>query len=269
MAACRGVEERLAEARSTGRLNLRQAQPPCRTLSLNRRAPPNRRTSLPPTLLRHHFLASQPPCSLSKRSTATASWPPNRRITYYLPKRSSCSYLPPNALEEALAAAVAASSARGAAQLTELDLSSCGLHELPAHVATLAPSLQRLTLKNNRLASLPLDVLGRMRLQGLDLEGNCVAALGEGDLARLPALRQLNLSANGLAALPASIGDCRALEGLTAANNPMTALPDSLGDCPALTQLDVSGCRLLSLPASLARTRSLQRLFAQVGRVGG
>lgn len=203
-----------------------------------------------------------PACFAATAPLAAGRSVPNRRSLCM-----HCSYLPPEALEDALATAVAASSARGAAQITDLDLSSCGLQALPAGVAALAPSLLRLTAKYNWLASLPLDVLGRMeRLQGLDLEGNCVAALGEGDLARLP-LRHLNLSANCLQALPASIAGCRSLEVLVVANNPLRALPDSLGDCPALLHLDVSGCRLLALPASLARSRSLQRLFAQVRRV--
>lgn len=171
----------------------------------------------------------------------------------------------PAALEGCLAAALAAG-----AQVAELDLSSCGISALPPWLTErpeLARSLRRLTLKYNALTRLDAALLARLPcLEALDAEGNQIAALGEGELPALPRLRCLNLSSNGLAALPADLAACASLEALLAANNPLAHLPDGLGACPALQLLDVSSCRLAALPASLSQCRSLQRLFCQVRR---
>lgn len=176
-----------------------------------------------------------------------------------------CSYLgAPALVEDALEQALAAAGVR----ITELDLSSNELRgdTLPLSLAAF-PHLRVLRLKYNRLAALP-SLAQLPRLQQLDLDGNQIGALGEGELAALPeGLRHLSLSSNWLAAVPDGLGVtcCRALTHLDVSNNPLTALPDSLGSCPALTHLDVSSCRLTVLPASLAQCRTLQRFFCQVG----
>lgn len=174
----------------------------------------------------------------------------------------SCSYLEdPAQLEGALSQALAAG-----VHVADLDLSSCGLEVLPPWLARpeLAP-LRRLTARHNRLGRLDAVLLGQLpHLQELDLEGNQISDLGEGELPRLQALRHLSLSSNGLAALPDSLARCRALEVLCASNNPLTQLPEGLGACPALTHFDVSSCRLAALPASMAQSRTLQRFFCQV-----
>lgn len=173
----------------------------------------------------------------------------------------------PAALEGCLDAALAAG-----APVAELDLSSCGLAALPPWLTTrpeLARGLRRLTVKYNALTRLDSALLAQLpRLEALDAEGNQIAAVGEGELPALPHLRSLNLTSNGLAALPADLAACASLEALLAANNPLAHLPDGLGACPALQLLDVSGCRLAALPASLAQCRRLQRLFCQVRRRG-
>lgn len=172
------------------------------------------------------------------------------------------SYLPPAALEEAIATALA----NPGVHVAELDVSSCGLEELPPLVASFS-ALRSLRAKYNRLARLPVELLAALpRLEAVDLEGNRVAVLEDGALQALgDRLRSLNLSGNGLAALPDGVGRCRALEALTLANNPLVQLPEALASCPALSHLDVSSCRLVALPAALAGSKSLQRFFCQVG----
>ena len=188
--------------------------------------------------------------------------PPPARPPTPLPQaretgRLNCSHLGAAGLEDALSAALASGL-----HIVELDVSSNELESLPPAIAVL-PGLRVVRAKYNNLPRLPAEVLAQLPLLSqLDLEGNRIAGVVESALPQLVSLRSLNLSSNGLLALPDSIGACSKLEVLAASNNPLTQLPDSLGACPALTHLDVSSCRLLALPASLARSR-LQRLFCQ------
>lgn len=59
----------------------------------------------------------------------------------------------------------------------------------------------------------------------------------------LTALTQLNLGANLLPGLPASLGCLTALQALLVSGNQLALLPASLGQLTALTRLDVSMCR--------------------------
>ena len=245
------------EALETGHLNLRRA------LNLRRRRRRlrfGRRLRFAPAPCACRPPCCCAPCQRVLLCAAATQWPSLSCKHTLLPCRS---YLTdPAAVEACLSAALAAG-----AHVAELDLSSCGLAVLPPWLATpqLARCLRRLTLKYNALNRLDAALLARLpRLEALDLEGCQVAAVAEGELPALPALRSLNLSSNGLAALPADLAACPALEALLAANNPLAQLPDALGACPALQLLDVSGCRLGALPPSLAQCRTLQRLFCQV-----
>lgn len=162
-----------------------------------------------------------------------------------------------------------ASAPQHSLRVAECDLSSNVLEALPARLGAVLPRLRTLRAKYNRLAVLPAEALGALRLEALDLEGNQVASLPDDALPALgPQLRRLNLAANGLAALPDSVSRCRGLEALTLSNNPLTALPEALAGCQ-ITHLDVSNCRLTALPPALATCHTLQRFFCQVGRGRG
>lgn len=153
-------------------------------------------------------------------------------------------------------------------RVVECDLSSNGLEALPAGLGAAMPRLRTLHVKYNRFSALPAEALGTLQLEGLDLEGNQITALGNHTLPALGlALRRLNLAANGLAMLPDSVACCKRLEALVLCNNPLTVLPEALAGCP-LTHLDVSGCRLTALPPALAACRTLQRLFCQASEQG-
>ena len=234
------MEERLVEARETGKLNLRQAA---------RRRWRLRCCRLPP-----------PPCASSSsiENQQSNCMPPTIKLHSYLEGGS-------HALDGAIEAAQAAGI-----RVVELDISSCGLDALPAALPRLAPTLRMLRLKYNPgITSLDVGALCRLpRLELLDADGCGIATLPhQAALPRLSTLRHLSLASNGLASLPDNIASLPALAVLCISNNPLTALPDALGACPALELLDVSGCRLAgdSLPPSLALCRTLQRLFCQVG----
>ena len=126
--------------------------------------------------------------------------------------------------------------------LTRLSLSACGL--CAANVAWSA-----LSAAGSSLASLRLD-------------RNLLDGLPDGLLPSLPALTELCLAGNRLAALPAGVGALSQLRTLDCSDNALAALPPELGDCAALEAVDASGNQLCELPAELGRCRKLATLRA-------
>jgi len=86
-----------------------------------------------------------------------------------------------------------------------------------------------------------------------ELAGNQIAELGEGVLAGLTAVRDLDLSGNALARLGDGLAAMLALATLALERNRLDALPASLGGCAALARLDVSHNQLRALPVRGAR----------------
>lgn len=153
-----------------------------------------------------------------------------------------------------------------------LDLSACGLSELPAEVFTLADTLEILDLTGNALTALPDDLPRLRKLRIVFASGNRFTALPEvlGRCERLemvgfkanrirqvsanslPAqLRWLILTDNRIDALPAEIGRCQRLQKLALAGNRLRALPPELAACTRLELLRISANALTELPAWL------------------
>ena len=88
---------------------------------------------------------------------------------------------------------------------------------------------------------------------GLNLNGQSISALAEGDFDGLTALTGLYLNNNSLAALPAGVFDgLTALTELHLNNNPLAALPAGVfDDLSALTDLRLDNNRLAALPAGV------------------
>lgn len=110
--------------------------------------------------------------------------------------------------------------------------SNSRLQSLPTSLfCKLSDSLVVLSLKNNRLTSLP-DEIGSMRsLQSLRLDGNLFTSL------------------------PDSICQLIGLEKLIVNNNFLTHLPDAIGDLINLRELNVANNRLGSLPLGLCNVK--------------
>lgn len=89
------------------------------------------------------------------------------------------------------------------------------------------------------------------RVRELHLDGCGLRSLPDGFCANLPALEDLALHDNRLAALPADIGLLKSLFSLRLDRNLLRELPRSIGDCAALTVLHVDGNPLQSLPDEL------------------
>lgn len=150
-----------------------------------------------------------------------------------------------------------------------LDLSSCGLSELPAEVFDLADTLEILDLSSNALSALPDDLPRLHKLRIVFASGNRFTALPEvlGHCEQLemvgfktnrirqvsanslPArLRWLILTDNQIEALPAEIGRCQRLQKLALAGNLLQQLPPELAACTRLELLRIAANQLTELP---------------------
>jgi Leucine-rich repeat (LRR) protein len=85
-------------------------------------------------------------------------------------------------------------------------------------------------------------------LGNLGLDDDDLAALMPGIAALSPYLTTLNLTGNGLTALPDTLGQLTALTTLNLAANELTALPEALGQLIALRSLSLQRNRLRMLP---------------------
>jgi hypothetical protein len=75
-----------------------------------------------------------------------------------------------------------------------------------------------------------------------------------------PTLVVLDLSDNGLTALPQALQQCTSLEELNISNNPLRSLPTWLSDLAGLRVLVVDRCGIQSLPQELAQLIALHTL---------
>ena len=154
--------------------------------------------------------------------------------------------------------------------LTSLDLSYNRIASLLPRDLSLAPGLQRLILRGNRLSILSDQSLtGLWSLAVLDLADNQLAALPAAGLFHAAAnLQELSLQNNSLSALgPDALAGLDSLLLLNLSRNALTSAGLSeraLRHLPKLVALDLSHNRLSSLPASLlAEQHGLQILNLQ------
>ena len=156
--------------------------------------------------------------------------------------------------------------------IRRLDLSGCGLTELPAEVFALADTLEILDLSGNALSALPdalvdlrqlrivfasnnrfthlPEVLGRC--EQLEMVGFKANQIQQVSAAALPArLRWLILTDNQIDSLPPEIGRCHRLQKLALAGNRLNALPPAMAACARLELLRISANRLAELPGWL------------------
>lgn len=181
--------------------------------------------------------------------------------------------------------------------LTQLDLSGCGLAQLPRGLsalsaladlsaggldedapasafeplAALAPTLTRLDLRSCHLVALPPQLAALSQLRQLELSEN--SSLGkEGGLellTALPSLRYLGLSSCGLSQAPFQLSALTGLEGLDLGGNDGLGGTESDRDWGAealvqlagsLTRLSLYKCGLRRAPPHLAFLRKLRHL---------
>eukprot|EP00250_Pteridium_aquilinum_P004844 c15039_g1_i1 orf=76-1902(+) len=175
-----------------------------------------------------------------------------------------------------------------AASTGRLDLSNCGLEEVPHEVFTLRDleelslswnnishipdgienmtNLRHLGLSGNWLTGLPANIGKLHQLESLWVQGNLLQCLPN-EIGNLGKLSILNLTGNMLEYIPESVSSLSNLNLLSLSGNKLEHLPSGLGNMVALKILTVNGNFLRSLPTSLQRLSSLKKLSLQGNRI--
>lgn len=166
--------------------------------------------------------------------------------------------------------------------LTTLDVSNCGLNELPYFLGDLSiscliaknnnltnnslpkgfenlPGLRELNLSGNRLTEFPEQVLDLMELKFLYLAGNCISEIDK-DLWKLPRLQVLSMGGNRLTEVPSTLGRCTALQALVLCDNMLESLPSSISNLKNLKSLLLHKNRLRTLPTEIITLKNLTEL---------
>ena len=166
------------------------------------------------------------------------------------------------------------------AGIKRLDL-SCGLTEFPTEIYDLADTLEVLNLTKNDLSDLP-DDLGRLsklrivfcsenrfqhvpsvlgELPSLSMVGFKSNQIEVVDEACFPAaLRWLILTDNRIRNIPASIGQCLALQKLMLSGNQLKQLPDEMAKCVNLELVRLAANEFTELPDWLLKLPRLSWL---------
>ncbi|XP_031574372.1 E3 ubiquitin-protein ligase LRSAM1-like [Actinia tenebrosa] len=152
-----------------------------------------------------------------------------------------------------------------------LDLSGCGVTELPKDVFSLCRVLRKevVLLCDNDLSGIKSG--GSMKdlvdVKVLDLRDNRITSLPN-EIKELKSLQVLNVQNNKLKTLPTTIGALKSLQTIDLQGNNLTSLPDAIGNLENLKKLNLSGNpKLESLPASLAYCRLLDNIILDVNTV--
>ncbi len=131
-------------------------------------------------------------------------------------------------------------------------ISCCSIVQLKK----LGSSVKSLNISHNLLTELPEDLgLVMMSLTELNLSYNGISALPD-SICQVACLRHLSLKGNKLQQLPAGLELLSTLRSLDASHNSIVALPEGLLRLQALESLSLQHNELSSLPDALARPLS-------------
>jgi GMP synthase (glutamine-hydrolysing) A subunit len=139
-----------------------------------------------------------------------------------------------------------------------LDLSSRGLHALPANISRLK-NLKKLILNNNPLASLPPELGKLTNLNHLEIYTSELQALPV-EIGSLSNLTYLAIYGSQITTVPASIGNLIKLETLALDNNKINNLPKEIGNLVKLNRLYLSFNQLTVLPPEITGMKNLMEL---------
>ena len=103
------------------------------------------------------------------------------------------------------------------------------INNIPFGIFTRAKHLTKLNMKDNQLASLPLDIGSWMNMVELNLGTNQLTKIPD-DIQQLQNLEVLILSNNLLKRLPATIGNLKKIRILDLEENKLEALPNEIGE---------------------------------------
>ncbi|MEQ9424133.1 MAG: leucine-rich repeat domain-containing protein [Cyclobacteriaceae bacterium] len=99
-------------------------------------------------------------------------------------------------------------------------------------------AVTELSLKNDKMSSLPEGFNKLVNLETLDLSGNNFTAIPV-EILDFKKLTKLNLSNNGLESIDDKLQSLTALENLTLSNNPISEIPEWIADMPNMKELNI------------------------------
>ncbi|KAL4233400.1 hypothetical protein ACF0H5_008081 [Mactra antiquata] len=122
------------------------------------------------------------------------------------------------------------------------------------------------SMANSGLKEIPMDKYSTVYsfMTRLDFQNNEVATLPVNFFQSFKALEYLNLSKNGIAELPAGLGNLTDLSELDLSSNRLTKLPDEIANLSEnLTILKISNNELNCIPACVFKLANLEELEAE------
>ncbi|CAM9905214.1 unnamed protein product [Phaeothamnion confervicola] len=120
-----------------------------------------------------------------------------------------------------------------------------------------------LVLANSSWREVPDLTVAAETLQVLDLSFNLVEVLPGATIGSFSLLRELDVSANRLNALPLELEQCKQLRRLKANGNYLRSVPPGLGTCMLLEEVVLSENKLTELPDSFGNLIVLRVLLLQ------
>jgi Leucine-rich repeat (LRR) protein len=110
----------------------------------------------------------------------------------------------------------------------------------------------RLSLKKQKLKTVPLEIFKLTNLQELDLSKNKISEIPAG-IENLTNLTILDISSNNLSTLPVEIAQCTYLKRLVLNRNNISDLPSSMGNLSHLEYLDLWSNLIVEMPQSFEK----------------
>lgn len=141
-----------------------------------------------------------------------------------------------------------------------IDLSNTGLTEIPLKELKRFKNAQTLTLDNNKLESLPKQLLRLRKLKVMDVSGNYLTE-NSTVFKRHKRLEVLNIQNNAFATLPKSLKKLKRMKNLVMGNNSFHDLDAyKFYKHKRLTDLNFYNLNLDHVPASVYKMKSLESL---------
>lgn len=116
-----------------------------------------------------------------------------------------------------------------------------------------------LSLKGEKLTSIPDDIFKFKHLLVLDLSKNRIAEL-PAKIGQLTDLVELDLSNNRITALPTEIGGMKSLRKFSLNRNSIATFPESIGEMSSLEVLELWDNEIIELPSSMRNLKHLRVL---------
>eukprot|EP01116_Phalansterium_solitarium_P001741 TRINITY_DN11556_c0_g2_i1.p1 TRINITY_DN11556_c0_g2~~TRINITY_DN11556_c0_g2_i1.p1 ORF type:complete len:535 (+),score=145.40 TRINITY_DN11556_c0_g2_i1:189-1793(+) len=142
--------------------------------------------------------------------------------------------------------------------LTALDVSKNLIKDLPDTLYGMR-ALRKLVFSNNKLRALSPAFGTMLRLEELICRGNLLTRFPTFEATAC--LLVLDLSHNGIGAVPASIGSLRKLQQLSLSSNYIKSVAVEIESCQELRRIDLSSNRLTEIPFEFAKLKQLEEVL--------